>query len=103
MAAPWLRLRADGLDVMVRVVPRASRDRVAGVLGERLKVQVAAPPVEGEANRAVAALVARSAGLPAGAASVVAGSGSRSKTVRLACSDPEAAARQLEASASQPR
>jgi len=83
------------VEVDVRVVPRSSRDRIAGVLGDRLKLQVTSPPVEGEANRAVLELLARSAGLPLRAASLVAGQTGRSKTVRLECEDPAAVARRL--------
>jgi uncharacterized protein (TIGR00251 family) len=84
----WVRIGAAVVDVRVRVVPRSSRSRIAGVVGDRLRVQVTAPPVEGEANREIAELLARSAGLPARHASVTAGATSRSKTVRLACDDP---------------
>ena len=103
MSAPWLRVLAAAVDVHVRVVPRSSRDRIAGVFGDRLKLQVTSPPVEGEANRAVLELLARSAGLPSRAASLESGSTGRSKTVRLACDDPAAVAAKLEASASPER
>lgn len=100
---PWLRPGAGCLDVMVRVVPRASRNRLAGVVGDRLKVQVTSPPVEGEANQAVLDLIARSAGLPPRAASLVAGQSSRSKTVRLETADAAATASLLEKAACPPR
>ncbi|MFN2427484.1 MAG: DUF167 domain-containing protein [Candidatus Binatia bacterium] len=96
MSPPWLRILADAVEVQVRVVPRSSRDRIAGVLGERLKLQVTSAPVEGEANRAVLELLARSAGLPMRAASLTAGAAGRSKTVRLDCDDPPAVAQKLE-------
>jgi uncharacterized protein (TIGR00251 family) len=95
MEQPWLRVLAGAVEVKVRVVPRSSRDRVAGLLGDRVKLQVTSPPVEGEANRAVLELVAKTAGLPGRAASLVAGSAGRSKTVRLECGDPEAVAKKL--------
>ncbi|MEX0885995.1 MAG: DUF167 domain-containing protein [Phycisphaeraceae bacterium] len=44
--------------VRVKVVPGASRDRIAGLLGDRLKLQVSAPPEGGRANKAVCALLA---------------------------------------------
>lgn len=93
---PWIRIAEGAVEVQVRVVPRSSRDRVAGVLGDRLKLQVTSPPVEGEANRAVVELLARSAGLPTRAATLTAGASSRSKTVRLASEDPAATAAKLE-------
>ena len=67
----------------VLVVPRASRERVGPRVGERLKVAVTAPPVNGAANRAVAEAVARALGLPRASVEVVAGQGSRRKTLRV--------------------
>jgi uncharacterized protein (TIGR00251 family) len=96
MSAPWLRVGAGVVEVLVRVVPRASRSRVAGVLGDRLKVQVTAAPVEGEANREVGELLAKCAGLATRDASIAAGASSRSKTVRLSCEDPATVAARLE-------
>ena len=69
----------------LRVTPRAARDEVtgwreAGVLG----VRVTAPPVEGEANRAVAAVLARALRVPPSAVTVVRGERGRDKIVRIA-------------------
>jgi uncharacterized protein (TIGR00251 family) len=81
-----MRLRTQGTAVLldVKVVPNASRTRIAGVLGDALKVQVAQPPEDGRANRAVEQLLADALGLPAAAVSVVAGHTRPRKTVRLA-------------------
>ncbi len=65
----------------VKVVPGAKRDAVAGRLGDRLKVRVAAPPEGGRANRAVCELIARELGLRASAVEVVSGHASAEKTV----------------------
>ena len=46
----------------VKVVPGARRERIAGWLGDALKVTVAAPPERGRANRAVAELLERTLG-----------------------------------------
>jgi uncharacterized protein len=100
---PWLQVRGDCVDVRVRVVPRSSRDRVAGVIGDRLKLQVTSAPVEGEANRAVLELVAGVAGLPKRAATLVSGSAGRSKTVRLATASPAETAGRLVDAASRER
>lgn len=103
VATPWLRVGQGWIDVLVRVVPRASRSRLAGVLGDRLKVQVTSPPVDGEANAAVLDLIASSAGLPLRSAVLVAGQSGRSKTVRLETDDVAAAAASLEKAAAGPR
>lgn len=96
-AQTWFARRAGGIELRVRVVPRASHQRIAGVLGDRLKVQIHAPPVEGEANRALGALLAEIAGLPVSDVGVVAGGKSRSKTVFMKCAEPEAVLHRLEA------
>ncbi|MEK7798096.1 MAG: DUF167 domain-containing protein, partial [Nitrospirota bacterium] len=43
----------------VRVQPRASRNEVAGLVGETLKIRLTAPPVEGAANEACLAFLAK--------------------------------------------
>lgn len=74
---------AGGIRLRVQVVPRASRNEIVGVVGESLKVRLTAPPVEGEANRALVALLARTAGVAARDVVVVAGAGSRRKVIEV--------------------
>ena len=54
-----LRITQDGPDVLlgIKVVAGASGDGIAGVLGDRLKVRVSAPPEGGKANRGVERLL----------------------------------------------
>ncbi len=58
MGLTFLSAASDGVDIAVHAQPRASRSRVVGEHGGRLKVQLAAPPVDGEANQALGDLVA---------------------------------------------
>lgn len=81
MTAPsWLRARQDGTEVPVKAVPNASRDRVVGPYGDRLKVTVAAPPEAGKANERITALLARALAVPARAVRLVAGAAAPAKT-----------------------
>jgi uncharacterized protein len=81
-----MRIEADGDDVLVwvKAVPGASRDEIAGVLGGRLKVRVAAPPEGGKANRAIAMLLARAIGVKTGQISIESGQSNPEKIVRIA-------------------
>ena len=69
--------------VSLKVVPGARRDQIAGVLGERLKVRVAAPPEGGKANRAVCRLLAGALGVRESEVEIVAGHSGPEKTVRV--------------------
>ena len=70
-------------ELTVKVVPGASRNEVAGWLGDALKVRVSAPPEKGRANAAVCALLAKQLGLSKGAVTVVQGHGSARKRLRV--------------------
>ena len=78
-----VRATDDGIAFDVLVSPRASRARLGPVHGERIKVAVTSPPVDGEANAAVIELVARALGVGRGAVEITAGQASRRKTVRV--------------------
>lgn len=67
----------------MRVHPRASRNQVDGWRQGALSVRVTAAPVEGEANRAVAALLAAVLGVRASAVSVARGVRGRDKLIRI--------------------
>jgi uncharacterized protein (TIGR00251 family) len=53
----------SGTVIALKVVPGASRERVVGPLGDRLKVAVQKPPEKGAANKAVCALLAKALGV----------------------------------------
>jgi len=66
------------------VVPRASQSRIVGPHDGRLKIQLAAPPVDGAANAALVELLARTLELPRAAVEIVRGATGKRKTLRLA-------------------
>jgi hypothetical protein len=65
------------------IQPNASRTEIAGLHGERLKIRLAAPPVEGKANDALVRFLAGRLGVPGSAVSIVRGQSGRRKTVRI--------------------
>lgn len=74
----------DRVDIDVLVVPKASRDQVGELHDDRLKVHVAAPPVEGAANARLVELLARKLDLRKRDVELVRGASGRRKTVRIA-------------------
>ncbi|MBI3810482.1 MAG: DUF167 domain-containing protein [Nitrospirae bacterium] len=67
----------------VRVQPRASRNEVAGLVGETLKIRLTAPPVEGAANDACLDFLAKLLDLPPSRLAIIQGERSRNKVVRI--------------------
>jgi len=84
MAPPWLREEPGGIVLEVLVQSRASRTRVAGEHGGRLKIQLAAPPVDGEANAALVEFLADALGVRKADVAIVRGETGRRKTIRVA-------------------
>jgi uncharacterized protein (TIGR00251 family) len=70
-------------DLSVRLQPRARRDEVVGERAGAIVVRVTAPPVDGKANAALCAFVARAAGVPPSRVTIVRGQTSRDKVVRV--------------------
>lgn len=95
--APIWRETVRGVRLRVRVQPRSSRNRVAGIQGKALKVQVNAPPAGGAANRAVIDVLAAWLGVPRGAVELIQGQTGRGKLVEIMADDPRALGRRLQA------
>lgn len=69
--------------VAVQVVPRASREEVAGFAGEAVRIRLTAPPVENRANEALLRFFSGALGIPRREISIVAGGLGRRKLVRV--------------------
>lgn len=91
--APEGRAVSPNTVIAIKVVPGATRDGVAGWLGDALKVRVAAPPERGRANAAVVRVLAEALGVPESAVRIVSGATSARKQVEIAGLD-EAAIRE---------
>lgn len=83
MAAAWLKPVPGGVELALLVQPRASRTRVVGEHDGLLKLQLAAPPVDGEANAALLEFLAKQLGIPRHQVTLSAGDASRRKRVTV--------------------
>jgi uncharacterized protein len=71
------------MKLQLKVVPKSSRDRVVGWIGDRLKVQVTAAPERGKANEAVVKVLAAALGVSRSQVRIIAGETSPLKTVEV--------------------
>ena len=84
-----------GAAIAVHLIPRASKNEIAGIEGEQIKIRLTAPPVEGEANEALIAFLAETLGVPKKRIEIVAGETSRHKLVAVLGMLPEELERKL--------
>jgi uncharacterized protein (TIGR00251 family) len=73
----------DGVVFGVHVQPRASRNELCGVQGDELKLRLTSPPVEDAANKLCIEFLAKQLGVAKSNVSIIAGSKSRHKVIRV--------------------
>jgi uncharacterized protein (TIGR00251 family) len=79
----FYRWDGDALILDCHLQPKASNDAFAGLHGERLKIRLTAPPVDGKANAHLLAFLAESFGVAKSQVSLLSGQQSRQKRVRI--------------------
>lgn len=79
----WFRRQGDALIVHVHLIPRAQKDRVAGIRDNELLVRIQSPPVDGKANASLCAFLAKQCGIAKSRVEVIRGKSSRHKTLLL--------------------
>jgi uncharacterized protein len=84
---PWA-VAAGGVTLAVRLTPKGGRDAIDGLAQMAdgravLKVRVAAPPREGEANDALVRVIAKGLGVPSRDVALAAGATSRIKRLTI--------------------
>ncbi len=81
---PAISGKDGAVRLAVRAQPGAKVSQVVGMHGDRLKIAVQAPPVDGKANAALCAFVAQWLDVPKRAVTLGAGETSRDKRVDIA-------------------
>ncbi|MRI84121.1 MAG: YggU family protein [Nitratiruptor sp.] len=79
----WYEWDGEWCSLLLKIQPSASRNRIAGLWDGRLKVNLAAPAVEGAANRELVHFLSKLFRVPKGEIEIVAGERSKLKRVRL--------------------
>lgn len=79
----WLRDTGDGVEITLYVQPGARKTEIVGEFDGALKLRVLAPPVEGQANAAVLAFVAKRCGVSKSRIALISGELNRHKRIRI--------------------
>lgn len=67
----------------VRVQPRSSRNEICGIYGDAIKIKLASPPVEGEANESLINFLAKSLNVSKGQIEIISGQKSKNKLIKI--------------------
>ena len=91
MQTNWYRRNGEVITLTLHVQPGAKHSEIVGMHGEALKIKLAAPPIEGRANKALLKLIADLFGVPLRNTELKQGGQSRHKVVAVTGShvDPE--------------
>jgi uncharacterized protein (TIGR00251 family) len=81
MTHPIVQDTKGGAIITIQVQPKASKSECVGLHGDALKIRVAAPPIDGRANEALLAFLAKQLNVPPSALVIHAGAGGRHKRV----------------------
>lgn len=80
----WARClieKSEGIEIRIYIQPRASKTEIVGLYGEALKIRVASPPVDGQANAELCRFLARHVGVSPQYVQLKSGFSSRQKRV----------------------
>jgi uncharacterized protein (TIGR00251 family) len=75
---------SSGVTFAVKVVPGSSRNAIAGILGDALKVNISAPPEKGKANQQLLKLLAKTMDKPKSDVTIRTGSHQPRKEIPVA-------------------
>jgi len=78
-----IRDTAQGAQFVLRVQPRSSRNAIAGVIGDAVKLAITAPPVDGKANQAVIDFLAKLFSVPKSSITILSGETGRNKLIAV--------------------
>jgi uncharacterized protein (TIGR00251 family) len=80
---PYFRIRGKKIYLDVIVSPGAKQDKIVGIYGDRLKISISAPPVDGKANKHLLNYLAKVFSCPKTNISLESGETSKRKTISL--------------------
>ncbi len=73
----------EGVQFTVKVVPGSSRTQLAGIIGQMVKIKIAAAPEKGKANDCLTAYLAEKLGVRKNAVCITSGHTSPVKQIRV--------------------
>lgn len=83
----FLQKTPQGVIFKIFVLPRSSRNMIAGYYGDAIKIKLTAPPVDGSANKLCLKYLSKCLNIPKSSLEIVSGHSSRNKTILIRFND----------------
>lgn len=83
-------LKNNGLHLHLHIQPRASRTAIVGLHGDRLKIALHSPPVDGKANAELQQFMAKTLKVSKSSVQIISGDSSKQKELFIQTDDTEA-------------
>ncbi len=90
---PFIQENTHGVTLKVFVQPRSSKNMIAGLHGDALKIKLTAPPVDGAANKMCIKYLAKCLNVPRSSMKIISGHTSRTKMVLFRFRDEQRASK----------
>jgi len=79
----YLKTCSRGTILLVHIQPNSSKSEIKGLHGERIKIRISSPPVEGEANQTLIDFLSKFFNKPKNQIEIIRGAKSRTKDVLI--------------------
>jgi uncharacterized protein len=79
----WITEKPEGLVITIFVQPRASKNQIAGLHGDALKIKLTAPPVDNAANKMCLQFLAKCLDISKSSLEMLSGQTSRTKQILI--------------------
>lgn len=79
----WYEEKHGCIMISVKVIPRAAKDSIQGIMGDELKIRIQAPPVDGRANVHLIRFLSKHWGIARDSIEIVSGLTGRRKRIRI--------------------
>lgn len=79
----YFKITGNDIMIKVKIVPGSSKNKIVGVYNDALKISIAAPPVEGKANKKCIAYLAKYFDVAKSKIEIISGQTSKNKLIKI--------------------
>lgn len=77
------KIRGNDIIIKVKIVPGSSKNKIIGAYNDALKISIAAPPVEGKANKKCITYLAKYFDVAKSKIEIISGQTSKNKLIKI--------------------